>query len=218
MTIRSTFVRWAPSRSATNGKVALTVLPLTLKRAEWWHANIQPTIDKEVPVRADRGWRWPLIWATTKFALTQRPIGFAICVTTSTGTEIPCGLVLLVGRYAALDDPNSQSVFLWYLADAPLLALEPVLTLDEIPKMLGTLCLDVAVTHSFSENLDGRTSLHAAPEGGDKLMKWYAKRGMTNLPLTAPKPSRLRSNDGRYFYYTPSSALVASKDLDAFRV
>ena len=131
--------------------------------------------------------------------------------------QVPCAMVQLVARYPALDDRREASVFLWYLADAPAKALEPLLPVSLMPKMLGTVALDIAVTHSFNENLAGRTGLHAAPEGGDTLTEWYSSRGMANLPKSANRPSMFRANDGRYFYYTPSAATAASQVLDNFR-
>jgi hypothetical protein len=212
--LTSSFIRWVPSLS--KGKVELAVSTMTDGHVELWDKQIQPAIDGLQ--RTDSGWRWPRIFSLTKFAIGQRPSAFAVCVTSSTGEEVPCALVQLVGKYAAADDRAKHGVFLWYFANAPVEALQRLLPPDKVPKMLGTVSLDVAVTHSFKERLEGRTSLHADPKGGDSLFKWYTSRGMTNLPQTAPKLSLFRNNDGRYFYYTPEAALIASRGLDTFRM
>ena len=126
-------------------------------------------------------------------------------------------MVQLVARFSAFDDPKAKATFLWYLADAPATALGQILPTHAIPKALGTIALDIAITFSLNDGLDGRTGLHADPDGGSELMVWYFSKGMTNLPPHAPRPSVFRANDGRYFFHTPLSATMATQKLDCFR-
>ena len=92
---------------------------------------------------------------------------------------------------------------------------------NQIPKQLGTIALDVAVTHSLNRRRLGRVALHSDPEGGERLLAWYQKRGMTILPRSKrlpPGPRRLvKPSDGHYCYYTVPDAVEASRDLDHLR-
>ncbi len=98
---------------------------------------------------------------------------------------------------------------------------EHPLSEDRVPKRLGTIALDVAVTHSFNHGGHGRTSLHADPKGGDRLLEWYQGKGMKVLPTDRRIPFGprrfLRPSDGRYCYYTVKAALEASRGLDSLR-
>ncbi len=208
-------VRWVPSSSSE--PVLIEIVQLDKSLAVRWQSSIQPAIDED-PTRTDQGWRWPRIMATTSLVgALQRPTGLAACVQAQNGDYIPCAMVQVVARYPAFDDRNENCVFLWYLADAPIKALEQLLPKSCVPKMLGTVALDMAVTLSLNQGLHGRTGLHADPKGKEKLTAWYASKGMANLPSHAPRPSIFRANDGRFFYYTPAMALTASQKLDKFR-
>ncbi len=92
---------------------------------------------------------------------------------------------------------------------------------DRIPRRLGSIALDVAVTHSLNERRLGRTALYADERGGDPLLQWYVRRGKTVLPdeeKLPPGPRRLlKPSDGRYCYYTVPAAIEASKALDPLR-
>lgn len=64
-----------------------------------------------------------------------------------------------------------------------LTSLEDVkLNADELPKRLGAISLDIAVIHSLNWRLKDRTALHATIEGGDQLLEWYTKQGMSVYP------------------------------------
>ncbi|NMO19471.1 hypothetical protein HPC49_42485 [Pyxidicoccus fallax] len=58
--------------------------------------------------------------------------------------------------------------------------------------------------------------LHADPQGGDNLLGWYKKLGMSAVPREA-HISRARKNDGRYFYFNEIDALLFSKSNDKYR-
>ena len=92
---------------------------------------------------------------------------------------------------------------------------------DHLPKRLGTIALDVAVTHSLNKHRFGRTALYAEEAGGSILLGWYRKRGMSVLPANQrlpPGPRRLfKPSDGRYCYFTVEAALKSSRTLDYLR-
>ena len=111
--------------------------------------------------------------------------------------------------YPYFADRRRKAVFLWYLADAPTDVLRYYLETKhselkdiKLPKMLGSIGLDIAVTHAFNTNLEGRTELHAAKEGGERLFRWYEKQGMTPLPKSQRLPigrQMATGNDGGVF-------------------
>jgi hypothetical protein len=211
------FLRRLPSRVATAVDVPIEIIDLDMAVALQWHSLIQTVIDTD-STRTDNGWRWQRIVTTANIAgRLQRPIGLAACVKTTDGVLIPCAMVQLVARFPALDSKREQCAFLWYLADAPEQALSKLVPPASVPKMLGTLAVDIAVTFSMNDGVDGRVGLHADENGGQNLMDFYLRRGMTNHPRHGRRPSLWRPNDGRYFYYTPESAHDAHRQLAAFR-
>ena len=158
--------------------------------------------------------------------LDRQPMGYAVGLDgLGSGQSAPCAMTLLLGRSPALDDHGRRSTFTWYLTTAPRRALLelPEYGLDEahLPKALGRITLDVAVTHSLNHRGHGRVGLHADEEGGDALLDWYLDRGMTILPKETslpPGPRRFFSpSDGRYCYYTAEAAVAASRSLDNLR-
>lgn len=160
---------------------------MTLQHVRWWNSHIQPVIDEDT-TRADRYWNWILISATSNIAgrfFSRKPKGCTI------GLEhnryfIPCALIQLIGKFPYFIDQKKKSVFVWYLSVAPkkaLTSLEDVkLNADELPKRLGAISLDIAVIHSLNWRLKDRTALHATIEGGDQLLEWYTKQGMSVYP------------------------------------
>jgi len=220
------FVSRAPTRSG--GNIALRVTKMEPSHVLWWHSHVQPIIDHE-PDRVDNGWNWMLYAPLTRLfglATAKRPAGYSVGIAAhDTGHFIPCALVLLLGRDRALDDHAKKSVFTWYLTTAPdtaLLAVEDYdLDADRLPKRLGTIALDVCVTHSLNHIARGRVSLHSDPRGGELLLGWYEKRGMTVLPegrrLPAGSRRLFKPSDGHYCFYTIDAAAQASRELDPLR-
>ena len=221
------FISKAPSE---NGLVGVRVEPMTAHHVDWWHFNIQKSINTMecYKHRADYGWHWPRILSlvsVTKY-LGQQPYGFTLGLPMPNGDLLPCGLVLLV-RYPYFVDHRKKAVFLWYLTDAPRSVLRnhlethhPDMKDIELPKMLGSICLDIAVTHAFNTNLEGRMELHAAKEGGERLFQWYEKQGMTPVPESRRLPIGRQigiGNDGRYFFFSSSDAIIFSEALNRFR-
>lgn len=196
----------APTRG---GWTPITIHNLDSVIVRWWDANVQPEIDKLGTDRADRGWDWLKIFRYTSVFVNQKPRGLAIGLENvpARGLFLPCALMQFVSVFPALDDPAYDSVFIWFLADAPPASIlcAGMLQPNEVPRMLGTICLDTAVAVSQALGFSGRVGLHADQLGGDRLFKWYQASGMRNLPSSQRIPG-LRRNDGRYFYFDPVSA------------
>jgi hypothetical protein len=220
------FVCRAPTESGED--VPIGVAKMTVPHVFWWHSHVQPIIDRD-PTRPDNGWNWLLYVAfaeVTGRVLTRKPVGYTVGLADPERDRfVPCALVQLLGRVPALDDHDRESVFVWFLSTAPDEALATIkdhpIPVDRIPQRLGTIALDVAVTCSLNEQRLGRTALYADERGGDVLLGWYRRRGMTILPDDAelpPGPRRLlKPSDGRYCYYTVPAAIEASKKLDPLR-
>ncbi len=86
--------------------------------------------------------------------------------------------------------------------------------------MLTAAALDVAVVVSLRGAAQGRLWLHAAPEGGGRLLEWYQARGLERVPRTTILPGPrigTRHNDGRYFRLTEESAKTVMHSLDEYR-
>lgn len=220
------FVKRAPTKSGE--EIGLRVARMTLPHVLWWHSHVQPVIDRD-PDRADRDWNWLLYVPFSTLAggvLARRPAGYTVGIRADeTGRFIPCALVQLLGRFPALDDHERKSAFVWFLSTAPdeaLLTIEDhPIARDRIPKRLGRITLDVAVTHSLNRHRRGRTALYADKDGEGALIEWYQRQGMSVLPAgqrLPPSPRRLiKPSDGRYCYYTVEEALEASRALDYLR-
>lgn len=223
---RVRFASKAPTRSGE--EIEIRVSRMTLAHVRWWHSHVQPVIDED-PTRVDRGWNWLLYvpFATlTGGMLAREPHGYTVGIAArEVGRLIPCALIQLVGRYPALDDHRKKSAFVWFMSTAPDKALLDIkeyhLTENRLPKRLGTIALDVAVTHSLNHRRLGRVALHADDDGGDALLKWYQRRGMEVLPAEQrlPRGPRrlLRPSDGRYCFYTVEGALEEHRALDPLR-
>jgi hypothetical protein len=213
-------VRWLPT--LTKDKVEVGIFKLSFDRAMWWHDCVQPVINAEQSPRADQGWRWPLYVTLLKglaATLGQKPHAYEISVLKPDFSHVPCALVLMVGRYAALDG-TGKAPFLWFFSNAPAAALKPYLSESEIPKPIAVSALDSAVTHAFRFGALGRISLHAASKGGDKLMAWYEGHGMDKFPSTRKHPALGRGYDeadGRYFFYMTAGACTFASRQDSFR-
>lgn len=212
----------APTRSGQT--VPMHVSEMTLAHARWWHTYVQPWIDSSPDVRADKGWRWGRIYATTHLAgaaFRQRPVGLVAGVL-SDGEMLPVCMAIVVASYPHLPDPSLGSVFLWYATRCPDHVIELALRVsaDMIPKRLMEITVDLAITRSFQAGHEGRTGLHASVDGGDDLCAKYESFGMLRLPRSETLPKGMRrysGNDGRYFYHSEATAAAASRRLDPYR-
>ena len=220
------FVCRAPTKSGQDAELRVT--RMTFPHVRWWHSHVQPIIDRD-PSRADRDWNWLLYVAFATLSgelLDRQPSGYTVgIVARKEGHIIPCALVQLMGNFPALDDHSKQSAFVWFMSTAPDEALTSIaeypIPKNRVPKQLGKIALDVAVTHSLNQRRRGRVGLYADKEGGDSLTDWYRSCGMEQLSADLrlpPVPRRIfKPSDGRYFYFTPDRAIAASRALDGLR-
>jgi hypothetical protein len=206
--------------------IPIVVSELTIEHAKWWHSQIQPIIDDNSD-RADQYWNWILISASSNIAgkfFSKKPAGYTVGFELD-GNFIPCGMIQLIGKFPYLINRKKKSVFVWFLTVAPFKALTSLknvnISADKIPKRIGSILLDISVTHSFNIRNQGRTSLHAAIEGGEKLLNWYSSRGMDIYPedenLHFGIRRLIKPSDGRYCYFTEKGALTEIKEFDPYR-
>jgi hypothetical protein len=220
------FVSRAPTRSGEYA--ALRVAEMDSAHVLWWHAHVQPLIDRD-PQRVDQGWNW-LLYAPFSYVagnvMGRSPVGYTVgLVVEESGQFVPCALALLLGEYHALTNHRQLSTFTWYLTTAPVEAMVSIaefdLTEDQVPKRLGSIALDVSVTHSLNHKGRGRVALYADQTGGAQLLRWYEQQGMQILPRQAripPGPRRFfKPSDGRYCYFTSKTGLAFSRSLDSLR-
>lgn len=206
--------------------VPIVVSKTTIDHAKWWHSHIQPIIDNE-STRADQYWNWIIIHASSNIAdriSPKKPDGYTVGIDID-GKFIPLGLIQLVGNFPYLINRKKKSVFVWFLTVAPyeaIAALKDVnIEENKIPKRIGSILLDIAVTHSFNISNKGRTSLHASDEGGKKLLDWYISRGMEIYPEDKKLHFGFRRlivpSDGRYCYFTEDGAVKEIEELNSYR-
>lgn len=188
----------------------------------WWDEHVQPTIDA-IPQRADRGWRWARHLTTARWVgMRQQVRDFSITLShPSNDSELVIGLVIVAGRYPFLPHPTQSSALLWYCSTIPPQLLAQYFP-QPIPKGLGKIAVDMAVTLSFQNNWKGRTGTHAHPHGGKKLLTFYQNTCyMQPLPLNVKLPTLGRRlfipNDGRYYYLDEDRAGQFSQDLTYLR-
>jgi len=220
------FVNRAPTKSGQY--LTLHITPMTVPHVLWWHSHVQPIIDRD-PSRADRDWNWLLYVSFATVAsglLARQPAAYTVAIVANEkGVIIPCALVQLMGRFPALDNHSKTGAFVWFLSTAPDEALTSIseypISDDRVPKRLGRIALDVAITHSLNERRNGRVALYADEKGGEALVDWYRRCGMEVLSpnIRLPRvPRRLfKPSDGRYCYFSPRKAIEASRALDSLR-
>jgi hypothetical protein len=127
-------------------------------------------------------------------------------------------MLIVVGRFECVVDGNGRErVFTWYLADAPRELYEAT---ARVPRVLGVAraLLDCALQYGFGAGRDGAMLLHAAPEGGDRLLRFYeAGCGLVRIPPEAPRVSPARAQDGRYFHFDDEGGRQYAAEFDAYR-
>jgi hypothetical protein len=162
----------------------------------------------------DWDWRWEIPLIAFGGGLVRRPRLFQLCLAAD---DFPLAMVALLENERWIYNQSQSAVYLWYLAGAPATTFGD----RPAPKLLTAAGLDIAITVSLNGPAKGRLWLHAAPEGGANLLKWYAGRGLASVPaktiLPGPRISK-RYNDGRYFCLTPATAVIASDAMNEYRV
>lgn len=200
-----------------------------------WDATHQRDIDAVQPRLPSYGWRWsrgafgaelqrvlpvsavplPIQFITT---LPDAFSGYAAAaeMVAQAFLQQPCCLVLVnatsdVALAMALvcDSFVDDAHFLWLLSGVPASTLaKSYPSAGGAPGLIG-LGMLWAIAERAVRNAQGREPkgllLHASPEGGDKLMKWYQCAGMTPIPAGV-RLSLTRESDGRYLRFSASEA------------
>lgn len=165
--------------------------------------------------RADADWDWPTIAALTFFGgLARRPRMFQLCLSAG---DFPIGMLALLENERWVEDHARSAVYVWYVAGAPSAAVSQ----HGGPKSVTAAVLDIAVTVALNGPPQGRVWLHAAPEGGARLLTWYAQQGLAPVAqhVRLPQPRvGSRPNDGRYFLLAEQAAMSFSRKMEGFRV
>lgn len=217
--------------TSSGGQLPIRIVKMTREHANWWDQHVQRKWIDSLD-RADKNWSWPFrIFNLTRLgalAFGQAPLALVAGVECASPPHLlPCVMSLLVEEYPALQDPNKDSAFLWYLSPAP----DEFFTsgrgkeIAAVPerRILMRIGMDMAITSSYNAMRRGLLGLHADQKGGDRLVKWYEgpEAGMIALPRDHPLPPGFRRlvvrNDGRYFYHDEASAFAASSELDSLR-
>jgi hypothetical protein len=179
----------------------------------WMDLVHQPFIAGDL-ARTDRDWDWGWITPLTfGIGRRRRPRMFQLCLAAD---DFPLAMISLLENERWIGDHSRAAVFVWYMAGAPAKAVED----KGAPRLLTAAVLDVAVSVSLNGAAQGRLWLHAAPEGGERLLSWYDGRGLERVPGGTILPGPIvhsRTNDGRYFRLTPTTASVASTNMNLYR-
>ena len=198
------------------------ITPIRQRHLLWWDTHVQPQINR-LPHRADQGWRWKRHLTTARLAGFRHHVrDFALTTRhPSRNTEIVLGFVIVATQYPFLPNPKISSAFLWFCSTIPSSVLTQHLP-PPLPKRLGLITVDMAVTLAFRNLWSGRMGTHAHPQGGRPLQQFYEQTcQMTRLPHHASLPSWGRRlfmvNDGRYYYLDEDAALTFSHRLTHLR-
>lgn len=212
------FVRYLPISKGDQIEVGVRLAEsraAARELCERWITQVHEPFIEGDAIRADADWDWdveiPLL--TFRIGMRRRPRMLQLYAIDG---DFPLGMVALLENERWIADRRRSASFLWYLSGAPASAFEG----RPVPKMITAATIDMAVTISLNGAADGRLWLHAAPEGGDRLLEWYKERGLEQVPQTTKLPGPLvgpRRNDGRYFRLTQSRARVVSARLNEYR-
>ena len=134
----------------------------------------------------------------------------AYCYVTAdaNGLAVPVGMLLTYSKYPWLLNHGVRSTYIWFLAAAPDCAQTAAMIVS--PVSTGRALLDAGFVESVRDNNGGRIGLHADPNGGKLLLKFYEEYcGLSRLPANKLLPlgpvsvmQALQNqglNDGRYF-------------------
>lgn len=213
--------------------IDIKILPLTSELANRWHSQVQPIIDRnyqhwtdgceERLVRADVGWNWPRI-KSLKFL---HDIGHSVSPTTFTkglcvtvefqGKDFPIGMLTLVPKYKCNVERWGFKGYMWYLSSAPQQIFIDIFR-DDIIEGVAKSLIDCAIRASYDEDGDGALLLHADPNGGVVLRKYYLKNNFKQVPEANGRITNFRwRNRTQYYHLTPQEARLLVTIHDGWR-
>lgn len=212
------FVKRLPAASGNFIPVLVREIRPSLRpsyRARRWEALVHAPYIRVDCARPDRDWDW--VWEipilTFAVGVVRRPRIFQLSLAHD---DFPLGMIALLENERWPADHGLPAVYVWYVTAAPNAAVVE----RGHPKLRTAATLDIAVTIGLNGAASGRLWLHAAPEGGDTLLRWYVDKGLENVATHISLPSGLlvpRENDGRYFQLTAQAAADFSRSLDGCR-
>jgi len=214
------FARRAPSKVNPDRFVDIRVTDMTAGDALWWDRKFGPHHARDRK-RADRFWAWSVLLPMCHLVqLAKRRFCRPLVIWTRADNRrfVRAGMSILIDDYPHLDitDP-SQSNFLWFISAGDSAVLTKELEVSD-PPSLGRVLLDCAVVLSENSGFGGRIGLHAARQGGQRLLDFYVKCGLANLSQGTDLPPLVtRKNDGRFFYAGVSAAARLAALLDPDR-
>lgn len=214
------YISKAPTPT-TELTVHLEIQALEQNHIQWWIDHVQTHIDHRMPHCTDYGWRWKRHFAiVSTIERRQDPAGLAVVVPDHPRERpLICGILLLARNYVYPVERDKSAIHVWYLSTIPpeLIIAGGYYGPFGMPKQLGQILIDVAVTESYRKGHEGRILLHADPKGGDKFMRFYQDTCGMSRDMGAQPISRIRYNDGRYFYFTEEQASQFRARLTALR-
>jgi hypothetical protein len=213
------FVRRAPCKSNPARRVDIRITDMRAADAAWWDRKLGPyhRLDR---TRADRRWVWSALlpFCCVIQQRKQRTCRALVIWARDGGRFIRVGMAIVIEGYPHVDvTDRSHSNFVWFISAADSDVLKYRHGVSD-PPSLGRVLIDCALVSSEGAGFEGRISLHASREGGQRLLDFYLKRGLIRLTETAQLPvSVRRRNDGRFFYANASVANSLARALDPDR-
>ena len=214
------FVRRAPSKANPGRFVDIRITDMTAGDALWWDRYLGPHHARD-HTRADRFWAWLVLLPMCHLVQLAkgrfcRPL--VIWARADNGQFVRAGMSILIESYPHLDVQDlSDSCFVWFISAGDSAVLQRRWRLSD-PPSLGRVLLDSPVVLSQNSGWGGRIGLHAAPQGGQRLIDFYVKSQLVQLPPSAALPPPVtRRNDGRFFFANPTVAETSAARLDADR-
>lgn len=223
-------IRWLPINNPDNPNephaVVVSVVPMTWTLVKRWITDVQPLVEEHYHIwegaektsttRADIGWNWRNIWlGAQSFSLVSHlpkvksgRVKSMCIVVEQNGAQFPIGMLTAVPKLHSQVDEWGVRGFTWYLADAPSEVYEEVLKRPYVFGVAKAL-LDCAVQATFDNDGSGEMLLHAASQGGEKLIDFYGNKcGMTRLEKCDKVVTKFRNYPrDEFFHWTAEDAL-----------
>jgi hypothetical protein len=206
--------------------------PMSDRLISLWNENVQPFVDNNYVhserarvgqrVRADVGWKWKRINTLARIWNSYSPLStstssISLCLVVKLGNseDFPIGMLTVVpGFVTNAFGQNKRRSFAWYLSDAPRELYTELLRRHPVRGVAHTL-IDCSVRAGLEFGGDGALLLHADPQGGEKLQRFYRDCGMTQLPSGDPKISSLRfSPSEQHFHFDVDQASAYCAQFD----
>jgi hypothetical protein len=181
------FARRAPSKLHPGRFVDIRITDMNAGDAMWWDRRIGPHHLRD-RTRADRYWAWSVLLPMCHLVQLAkrrycRPL--VTWVRADDGRFVRAGMSMLIDAYPHLDvlDPSDSS-FVWFISAADSAVLTSQFGVSD-PPSLGRVLLDSPIVISHNAGFGGRTGLHAAPQGGHRLLAFYVKWLNPGFPITS---------------------------------